>query len=99
MGDGDLLEQYYACNVNAFEALVSRYNDFLLSTIQDILRHRLNHRIVDWDPADILDNVWVKAYLSKFLPIQEPRPDLNHVSVTTWLIGLVCREIDRRLGP
>ncbi len=101
--DAELLRLVYDENqtdkvrVAAKNTLIELYDEFLLELATDIFRHHLRGRIDDWDAKEAIDNVWAAMEISQAYPQVEARPNLERTTVCTWLIGLLCQEIDRRL--
>src|SRR4051794_25146044 len=101
--DEELLHAFYAGDDHAIERLVERHDPVLKQVAYLILQARTGSRMQarrEWDIDDRLTQVWTHVAMTRQAGLGAwPH---QRLSALTWLIYLLCLEMDRHLrfhGP
>jgi len=97
--DERLLHDFYACNTAALEQLASRLDPILARIAILILGARgeaARQALGEWVIDERLNDVWTHVYLTK--GSGAGRWPHQRLSALTWLIYLLCLEMDRNMG-
>src|SRR5438067_1505428 len=97
--DEELLHAYYAGDSAALDQLIGRHDELLSEFAYRILVVRTGSPIQasnEWDIDERITNVWVHVMMTGQAMIGSwPH---QRLSVLTWLLHLLCLEMDRHLG-
>jgi hypothetical protein len=96
--DEELLHAFYACDTAALERLAQRHDPMLRRCAYLILLTRTGsvvQALEEWDIAERLANVWAHVVATKLSGVG--RWPHQRLSALTWLIYLLCLEMDRHL--
>ncbi len=97
--DEELLHAFYAGDSAAIARLAERHDSVLSRVAYLILEARTGSEVQalsEWDAGERLDGVWTHVLLTQ----QGSLGSWPHqrLSVLTWIIHLLCLEMDRHLG-
>jgi hypothetical protein len=97
--DEEMLHAFYGCDTAALERLAERQNPLLARIAYMILRARTGsaaQALGEWDIDERLVSLWAHVLATKMTGLA-PWPH-QRLSALTWLIHLLCLEMDRHLG-
>jgi hypothetical protein len=97
--DEQLLHRLYAGETNVVDELAQRYDPVLTRVAYQILALRTGSVLQasgEWDVQERLDAVWANVLMSSKANVG--RWPHQRMSALTWLIYLLCVEMDRHLG-
>ncbi len=97
--DEELLHAFYSCDDTALQQLAARLDPFLARVAHLILQARTGSAVQalrEWDIGERLTSVWAHVVSTKIAAFGN-WPD-QRLSAMTWLIHLLCLEMDRHLG-
>ncbi len=97
--DEELLHSFYAGDTAALGSLVTRHEPLLRQVAFLILQTRTGSAVQalgEWDIGERLASVWAHVLMTRQGAIGSwPH---QRLSALTWLIHLLCLEMDRHLG-
>ena len=96
--DDQLLHRFYAGDKIALEDLADRYEPILGRITHQILLARTGSEVQaaeEWDVEERVDAVWSLVFMSS--KVNAGRWPHQRISALTWIVHLLCQEIDRRL--
>ena len=97
--DEELLHGFYAGDNNALLRLAEQLDPMLLRISYSILQARTGsglQAMTEWNPDERLTSEWVHVRSTRQVNIG--RWPNQRLTVLTWLIHLLCQEMDRHLG-
>lgn len=97
--DEELLHAFYGGDDEALKQLAARLDPVLGHMAYLILRVRTGldvSRLGEWDVEDRIKEVWV--YVLNTEKVNMGRWPHQRLSALTWIIHLLCLEMDRHLG-
>jgi len=97
--DEELLHAFYAGDTAALDQLAERHDQLLWQIANLILVTRTGSAVQalgEWDIDERLANVWAHVAMTR-LAAFGPWPH-QRLSALTWLIHILCLEMDRHLG-
>jgi hypothetical protein len=97
--DEELLHAFYAGDNAAIERLVERHDPLLRRIAYLILEARTGSQLQargEWDVRERLERMWTQVLMTREAALASwPH---QRLSALTWLIYLLCLEMDRHLG-
>jgi hypothetical protein len=97
--DEELLHAFYDCDASALERLAKRLDPLLARIANLILQTRTGsaaQALGEWDIEERLLSLWTHVLSTKMTGMATwPQ---QRLSALTWLIHLLCLEMDRHLG-
>jgi hypothetical protein len=97
--DEDVLHAFYAGDNTALERLVERHDLLLWQIAFEILKTRTGSAVqalAEWDIDERLTSMWTHVAMTRQAAIGSwPH---QRLSALTWIIHLLCLEMDRHLG-
>jgi len=97
--DEELLHAFYAGDNSALDLLFDRYEPNLAQMGRLILELRTGSTIQargEWDIDERLSSVWIHVATTR--SVHFGRWPYERVSALTWIIHLLCLEMDRHMG-
>jgi len=97
--DEELLHTFYAGETAALEQLVERHWSMFSKIAKLILEVRTGSALQasnEWDTDDRLNNMWIHVLNTQQAHVG--RWPHERISALTWLIHLLCLEMDGHLG-
>jgi hypothetical protein len=97
--DEELLHAFYAGDNAALERLADRHRWLLGRVTFLILRARTGSEVQalhEWDSDERLNNVWTHVLMTR--QVGMGAWPSTRLTALTWLIHLMCLEMDRHLG-
>jgi hypothetical protein len=98
VSDEELLHRFYAGESAAIDELAQRLDPFLTRVGEQVFLVRAGSAIQaqEWDVGERLHAVWILVMMSR--KVNMGSWPSQRLSALTWLIHLLCQEIDRHLG-
>jgi hypothetical protein len=97
--DEEVLHAFYGCDSDALEVLAERHDPLLSRIAYLMLRARTGSSLQalgEWDIDERLMSLWSHIQATKVTKLA-PWPH-QRLSALTWLIYLMCLEMDQHLG-
>jgi hypothetical protein len=97
--DEELLHSFYGGDNAALGRLAERRAPMLSRIAYSLLKARIGSAVqarAEWDLGERMGNVW--AYVLSTRNVNIGRWPNQRLSALTWLVHLVCLEMDRHLG-